>query len=104
METTNRKKINNLKQLEFENNFTFLAKTFLELKKKNKSKRVDEMIEALNGIFHYTHNLEQDQYYWDKSLSMLRSDKIRAIERARRSESELAEVKDKLKNYIKTYG
>jgi len=39
----------------------------------------------------------QNQYYYDKSLESYRSDKLRAIERARRVEDELEKLREKWK-------
>jgi hypothetical protein len=39
----------------------------------------------------------QAQYYYEKSLESYRADKLRAIERARRVEEELEELKEKWK-------
>ena len=98
------RKIQNLKSLQFSTDFTTVSSRLLEWNKRKPIPELKEMMLAVQRWFFYTHELETSEWYWEKSLEEYRSDKLRAIERAKRAEKELEEVRKELDNYKKTYG
>jgi hypothetical protein len=98
------RKIQNLKSIQFSNDFAVISNQLLEWNKKKPIPIISKMIEAVNSWFFYTHELETTQWHWEKSLEQYRTDKIRAIQRARKAEKKLELVEQELKKYKKTYG
>lgn len=86
------KKIENLKEMEYISNFNYVAQVILKLSKKYPdNKRIKEAVDAMTQIGFYVNELMQNQHWYEHSLSQYRSDKLRAIERARRAEKQLNE-------------
>lgn len=84
------KKIDNLKELEYYTNYNTVSDVILKLRKKYpESEKVKDAVDAMTQIGFYVQNLISDTYYFNKSLEMYRSDKLRAIERARKAEKKL---------------
>jgi hypothetical protein len=86
------KKITLLKEMEFSSNFLFLSETLLELKKKNKNKVVQEMIDALSEIYKYVFELERNKTYMIKAIQDYREQKNKAVLRAREAEIKIEEI------------
>lgn len=95
------RKLQNLKSIEYMANFETMAQTLLEWNKVKPTEKVKEMIAALNGSLFYTHELETNQYYWEKSIEQYRADKLRAVERARAAEKKVEELEKELAVYKK---
>jgi len=92
------KKMQNLKEMEYYGNFNLVGEILLALKKKYpKNEKLTEAVSAMTHIGFFVTEMMQAQHYYDKSLESYRSDKLRAIERARRVEAELEELKNKWK-------
>lgn len=92
------KKIQNLKELEYYGNFNLVGEILLKLKKKYpENERIKEAVEAMGQVGVFVTELMSNSYFYDKSLEDYRSQKIRAIERARKAEKELEEIKKKWK-------
>lgn len=90
------KKIQNLKELEYYGNFNLVGEILLKLKKKYPdNKKISEAVDAMGHIGIFVTEMMQNQYFYNKSLEDYRSDKLRAIERARRVEKELEQLKEK---------
>jgi len=90
------KKIQNLKEMEYYGNFNLVGEILLALKKKYpNNEKLKEAVEAMTQIGFFVTEMMQNQYFYDKSLEEYRSDKLRAIERARRVEKEIEELKKK---------
>jgi len=90
------KKIQNLKEMEYYGNFNLVGEILLALKKKYpNNEKLKEAVEAMTQIGFFVTEMMQNQYFFDKSLEEYRSDKLRAIERARRVEKEIEELKKK---------
>lgn len=86
------KKMQNLKELEYYGNFNLVGEMLLALKKKYPdNEKLKEAVEAMTQIGFFVTEMMQNQYFYDKSLEEYRSDKLRAIERARRAEAALEE-------------
>lgn len=98
------KKIQNLKTIQFSNDFEIVSSRLLDWKKKKPVPALDEMIAAVTSWYSYTHELETNEWYREKIIEEFRADKLRAIERARKAEKKLAEVEEELKKYKIAYG
>lgn len=90
------KKIQNLKELEYYGNFNLVGEILLKLKKKYPdNEKISEAVDAMGHIGIFVTEMMQNQYFYNKSIEDYRSDKLRAIERARRVEKELEQLKEK---------
>jgi hypothetical protein len=98
------KKIQNLKSLQFSVDFEIVSTRLLDWKKKKPIPELDEMITAVTSWYSYTHELETNEWYRERIIEEFRSDKLRAIERARKAEEKLAEVEKELQKYKIAYG
>ena len=88
------KKIHNLKEIEYYTNYNFVGEIILKLKKKYPdNKKISEAVTAMTQIGFYVNELISDRRMYDQALIENRSDKLRAIERARRAEEELNKIK-----------
>lgn len=94
------KKIDNLKEQEYIANYNLVGEAIVALKKKYpKNKTLTQCTQAMIHIAHYVNNLIADRYFYEKTISEYRADKLRAIERARRAEAKLELLEEKLKIY-----
>jgi len=98
------RKIQNLKSIQFSNDFATVSTQLLKWKKSKPVPILNDMIDAVTSWYFYTHELETSQEMWEKSLEEYRADKLRAIERARRAEAKLEKVEKELQKYKTTYG
>lgn len=98
------RKIQNLKSLQFSNDFEIIASRVLEWKRRKPIPELDQLIDAINSWYFYTHELETNEWYRERIIEEFRSDKLRAIERARKAEEKLAEVEKELQKYKIAYG
>ena len=90
------KKMQNLKEMEYYGNFNLVGEVLLKLKQKYpNNETLKESISAMTHIGFFVTEMMQAQYYYEKSLESYRSDKLRAVERARRAEEELEQLKNK---------
>ncbi len=90
------KKMQNLKEMEYYSDYNLVGEVLLKLKKKYpNNKTLKDAISAMTHIGFFVTEMMQAQYYYDKSLESYRSDKLRAIERARRVEEQLEELTKK---------
>ena len=98
------KKLNNIKEAEYYTNFNLIGEHIVKNKKlKPDNKPLIDMYFAWQEVGFYVHNLISNERAYEQSLSEYRSDKIRAVERARIAEEEVAKLKveiDKLKTRI----
>jgi hypothetical protein len=98
------KKLNNIKEAEYYTNFNLVGENIVKSKKaKPNNKSILDMYFAWQEIGFYVHNLISNERAYEQSLSEYRSDKIRAVERARIAEEEVAKLKveiDKLQTRI----
>ena len=86
----------NLKEMEYYGNFNLVGEVLLKLKQKYpNNETLKESISAMTHIGFFVTEMMQAQYYYEKSLESYRSDKLRAVERARRAEEELEQLKNK---------
>ena len=84
------KKLNNLKEGEYYANFNLVGTYIVESRKeKPDNKPLNEMYFAWQDIGFYVHSLIYNERLYEQSLSEYRSDKIRAVERARIAEEKV---------------
>jgi len=86
------KKIENLKDLNYLQNITYLSETLLEASKKSDSEKLQKMIKATTEIAFYVNTLQMDRWAYNTSIRDYRLERNRAIERARRSEKKLKKI------------
>ena len=99
------KKINNLKEIDYYSNFNLVGEYIVKWKKlKEDSKPLNDMYFAWQQIGFYVHNMIIEQKHYDTSISEFRSDKNRAIKRAREAELKVEKLEKKLKEYKSVYG
>ena len=84
------RKLNNLKEGEYYANFNFVGEYIIKSKKaKPENEAIKEMYFAWQDIGFYVHTLITNERLYEQSLSEYRSDKIRAVERARIAEEKV---------------
>ena len=96
-------KIENLKDIEYYSNFESLSTILLEWNKKKQNAQLDECIRAMTQIGFYVNELQSDRWAYKKSFSEYRADKLRAVERARKTDElalKLQAENDKLKKLV----
>mgnify|MGYP003632481508 CR=1 FL=1 len=75
----------------YEANFNYIGQTLIKAydkKKKNKesTKELSNLIKNLNEMYMFTNNALNELHIMDFKIKLAESDKLRAIERARKSE------------------
>jgi len=75
----------------YEANFNYIGQTLIKAydkKKKNKqsTKELSNLIKNLNEMYMFTNNVLNELHIMDFKIKLAESDKLRAIERARKSE------------------
>ena len=94
------KKINNLKEAEYYTNFNLVGEYIIKSRNlKPENKALNEMYFAWQEIGFYVNNLITNERLYNDSLSEYRSDKIRAVMRAREADDKLEELKKELEKY-----
>jgi hypothetical protein len=98
------KKLNNIKEAEYYTNFNLIGEHIVKNKKlKPDNKPLIDMYFAWQEVGFYVHNLISNERLYEQSLGEYRSDKLRAVIRAREAEEQVAKLKveiDKLKTKI----
>jgi len=97
------KKINNLKEAEYYSSFNLVGENIVKARKKKESETINDMYYCWQEVGFYVNNLISESRFYEDSLSQYRSDKLRAVIRARKAEEEVAKLKvqiDKLKTKI----
>ena len=98
------KKLNNIKEFEYYTNFNLIGEHIIKNKKlKPENQALNDMYYAWQEVGFYVHNLISNERAYEQSLSEYRSDKTRAVIRAREAESKIAELQrknDKLQTKI----
>lgn len=92
-------KINNLKDLQYYGNIELLSGVVLEAIKKQETPKLVEMSKAISQITFYVNSLQEDRKMYNRSLSEYRTDRNRAIERARRAEKKIEKLEQELKKF-----
>ena len=98
------KKLNNFKEGEYYANFNYVGEYIVKSRKaKPENEPLNEMYFAWQEVGFYVHNLITNERLYEQSLSEYSSDKIRAVERARSAEKEVARLRtevDKLRTKL----
>jgi len=83
------KKADNLMEVEYYANFNLVGELLILLKRQNpEDTRYIKAVEAMTEIGFYVNRLIMNERYHNQAISEYRSDKLRAIERARRAEND----------------
>ena len=99
------KKINNIREAEYYGNFNTVGEKIVKWRKaKPKNKELNEMYYAWQDVGFYAHNLITNERLYNQTISEYRSDKIRAVERARKAEQKIEELEKEIQKYKTLYG
>lgn len=99
------KKLNNIKEGEYYGNFNLVGEYIVKSRKaKPENKAINEMYYCWQEVGFYVHNLITNERLYEQSLSEYRSDKIRAVERARTAEEKIEELEKEISKYKTLYG
>ena len=91
------KKINNLKEAEYYTNFNLVGEYIVKIRKaKPDNEAINDMYYAWQELGFYVHNLIVNERFYEESLSEYRSDKIRAVTRARNAEEKIIELEKEI--------
>lgn len=93
------RKIDNLKDIEYQSNIQLIATILLDALKKKETDKLKKMSEAITNIAFYVNNLQFDRWAYNKSLDEYKNEKNRAIIRARKAEEKIEELEVKLKKF-----
>lgn len=85
-------KIDTLQDIKYMNNFNLISEVLLKWSKIKRNKELDEIIGAMNEIAFYNIKLKEERDNMLDIVSEYRSDKIRAIQRARKAEEKLNKI------------
>ena len=93
------KKINNLKEGEYYANFNLVGEHIVKSRKaKPENKVINEMYYCWQEIGFYVHNLIYNQRFYEETISQYRSDKLRAVERARKADKKIEELEKEIES------
>tara|TARA_R110000765_G_scaffold412085_1_gene511556 strand:+ start:285 stop:599 length:315 start_codon:yes stop_codon:yes gene_type:complete len=91
------KKLNNIKEAEYYTNFNLVGEHIIKSRKlKPENKALNDMYFAWQEVGFYVHNLISNERLYNDSLSEYRTDKIRAVERARKAEDEVKGLQEEI--------
>jgi len=91
------KKLNNIKEAEYYTNFNLVGEHIIKSRKlKPENKALNEMYFAWQEVGFYVHSLIGNERLYDQSLSEYRTDKIRAVERARVAEDKVKGLEEEI--------
>ncbi|MCH1614039.1 MAG: hypothetical protein L7S72_12175 [Flavobacteriales bacterium] len=93
------KKIETLKDIEYQGNIQLLANIILDAIKKKETDKLKKMSEAISNIAFYVNSLQLDRWGYNKSIDDYKSQKNRAIERARKAEEKIEKLEVELKKF-----
>lgn len=89
------KKLDNLKDMQYLTNAEIANNILLEYQKKNPTnEKLETLINAVVQIHFYVQELQNDRHLLMLSIDEYRTDKLRAIDRARKVESKLETKKN----------
>jgi len=90
-----------IKELEYITNYETLGNKLIQWGKNSENKDIKLCKESLAEIGIYVAHLEYERRTYEKTIQSYRSDKIRALQRARRVETELEEANKFVKKHKK---
>ena len=62
------RKVENLKSIEFSNNFSLISQTLLKWKKAKSLPLLDDLIKAVTSWYFYTHDLETNRDFYEQII------------------------------------
>lgn len=90
-------KINNLKELEYITNYNLVGEHIIKNKKlKPENLALNDMYFCWQEIGFYVNNLIMNERLYDQSMEEYRSDKLRAVIRARSAEGKLKDLEKEI--------
>lgn len=101
MNTNNINKMELIKELEYLTNYETLGNKLIQWGEKSDNEDIKLCKTCLAEIGIYVAHLEYERKTYDKTIESYRNDKIRAIERARRSEKESKQFEKEATKYRK---
>ena len=91
------KKLNNIKEAEYYTNFNSVGEHIIKSRKlKPENKALNQMYFAWQEVGFYVHTLIGNERLYNDSLSEYRSDKIRAVERARVADDKVKALEEEI--------
>ena len=90
-----------LKDIEYNNHTTICLELLNKWKKDSKNKELQEFILSFLETVFYTNTLQRDRFIFNKIVEEYRSDKNRAIERARKSEAKVEKLEEQIEKLKK---
>tara|TARA_R100001163_G_scaffold11614_4_gene10623 strand:- start:12425 stop:12730 length:306 start_codon:yes stop_codon:yes gene_type:complete len=93
------KKIENLKDLDYQGNLQFIANIILDAIKKKETDKLKRMAEAISDIAFYVNSLQLDRWGYNKTIDQYKNERNRAIIRARKAEKKIEELELELKKF-----
>jgi hypothetical protein len=90
-----------LKDIEYNNHTTICLEILNKWKKDSKNKELQDFILSFLETVFYTNTLQRDRFIFNKIVEEYRSDKLRAIERARKSEAEVNKLEEQIEKLKK---
>ena len=95
------KKLNNLREAQYYGNFNLVGEHIVKSRKaKPNSEPLNDMYFAWQEVGFYVHNLIVEERLYEQSLSQYRSDKIRAVERARIAEEKIKQLEEEIERIL----
>jgi len=90
-----------LKDIEYNNHTTICLEILNKWKKDSKNKELQDFILSFLETVFYTNTLQRDRFIFNKIVEEYRSDKNRAIERARKSEAKVKKLEEQIEKLKK---
>ena len=85
-------KIDTLQDIKYINNFNLVSEVLLKWSKIKRNKELDMIISAMSEIAFYNIKIKEERDNMLDIVSEYRSDKIRAVQRARKAEEKLNKI------------
>ncbi len=85
-------KIDTLQDIKYINNFNLVSEVLLKWSKLKSNKELDKIISAMSEIAFYNIKLKEERDNMLDIVSEYRSDKLRAVQRARKAEEKLNKI------------
>lgn len=99
------KKLNNIKEIKYYTDFNLVGEKIVQWRTaKPQNESLKEIYFAWQDIGFYVNNLITEQRAYNQSLSEYRSDKIRAVNRARKADERIEELQEEINKYKALYG
>ena len=99
------KKINNLKEIEYYSDFNLVGEYIIKSKKaKPDNEPLQKMYFSWQQVALYVNNLICNERLFEQSLEEYRSEKLRAIIRARKAEEKIEDLESEINKYKSLYG